>query len=161
MRILEQCSAAWPLPTLRNQIDSLRLAFSQDVTKPFKLKPNFPYGSPSEPYLPSPGFDQGLINGQTAATGVTQQQQNQQTKSSDQGRLVLESQPMTPPVTTTSMAAGGDVKVGSAGLTDYLSNNTNSQAAMIGVSPVDTTTAGWDPTRIMEYVFFSFSSIFT
>ncbi|OJJ46323.1 hypothetical protein ASPZODRAFT_67523 [Penicilliopsis zonata CBS 506.65] len=54
MRILEQCSAAWPMPEIQAQIDSLRLAFSADVNRPFDLKPTFPYGSPSEPYHPSP-----------------------------------------------------------------------------------------------------------
>ncbi|KAE8147568.1 hypothetical protein BDV25DRAFT_168980 [Aspergillus avenaceus] len=54
MRILERCSAAWPMPELQAQVDSLRLAFSADVNQPFELKPTFPYGSPSEPYHPSP-----------------------------------------------------------------------------------------------------------
>ncbi|KAI5284694.1 hypothetical protein KEM54_001138, partial [Ascosphaera aggregata] len=167
MRILEQCSAAWPLPTLRNQVDSLRLAFSQDITKPFTLKANFPYGSPSEPYLPSPRLDEALIG------SVTQQQQGQQqyhvttAESADQGqvRLVFESQPITPPITShTTISATAD---GSLELSEYLSNTatatttmatTNPQTTMIGVSSADTTTtttnssnnAGWDPIRIID-----------
>ncbi|KAE8348390.1 hypothetical protein BDV28DRAFT_93210 [Aspergillus coremiiformis] len=54
MRILERCSSAWPMPEMQAQIDSLRLAFSADVNRPFELKHTFPYGSPSEPYHPSP-----------------------------------------------------------------------------------------------------------
>lgn len=42
------------MPEMQAQIDSLRLAFSADVNRPFELKPTFPYGSPSEPYHPSP-----------------------------------------------------------------------------------------------------------
>ncbi|KAF3014078.1 hypothetical protein E8E15_002742 [Penicillium rubens] len=57
MRILETCSAAWPMPEIQAQIDSLRLAFSADMQRPFELKPSFPYGSPSEPYHPSPPMD--------------------------------------------------------------------------------------------------------
>ncbi|PYH99553.1 C6 finger domain protein [Aspergillus ellipticus CBS 707.79] len=57
MRILERCSSAWPMPELQAQIDSLRFAFSADVSRPFELKPTFPYGSPSEPYHPSPPLD--------------------------------------------------------------------------------------------------------
>ncbi|RAL07481.1 Zn(II)2Cys6 transcription factor [Aspergillus homomorphus CBS 101889] len=57
MRILERCSTAWPMPELQAQIDSLRFAFSADVSRPFELKPTFPYGSPSEPYHPSPSSD--------------------------------------------------------------------------------------------------------
>ncbi|XHG02789.1 hypothetical protein AWENTII_006119 [Aspergillus wentii] len=54
MRILEQCSSAWPMPEIQAQIDSLRLAFSADTNRSFELKSTFPYGSPSEPYHPSP-----------------------------------------------------------------------------------------------------------
>ncbi|KAK1141924.1 hypothetical protein N8T08_008335 [Aspergillus melleus] len=57
MRILERCSAAWPMPEIQAQIDSLRLAFSADIHRPFDLKSTFPYGSPSEPYHPSPPLD--------------------------------------------------------------------------------------------------------
>ncbi|KAJ5822926.1 hypothetical protein N7447_005266 [Penicillium robsamsonii] len=57
MRILETCSTAWPMPEIQAQIDSLRLAFSADMHRPFDLKPSFPYGSPSEPYQPSPPMD--------------------------------------------------------------------------------------------------------
>ena len=48
MRILERCVAAWPMPEMEAQIDSLRLAFSANVHKPFELKSSFPYGSPIE-----------------------------------------------------------------------------------------------------------------
>lgn len=54
MRILEQCSATWPLPEIQAQIDSLRMAFSADINRPFELRPSFPYGSPSEGFQPSP-----------------------------------------------------------------------------------------------------------
>lgn len=39
------------------QIQSLRQAFSADVTKPFELKPSFPYGSPAPRLQPSPPAD--------------------------------------------------------------------------------------------------------
>ncbi|KAK2741041.1 hypothetical protein FQN57_005778 [Myotisia sp. PD_48] len=48
MRILEQCSSSWPMPEIQTQLDSLRLAFSANINKPFELKPSFPYGSPVE-----------------------------------------------------------------------------------------------------------------
>ena len=47
MRILEQCTAAWPMPEMQAQIDALREAFSADTSKPFMLKPSFPYNSPA------------------------------------------------------------------------------------------------------------------
>ena len=57
MRLLEQCAPSWPLPEVQTQIEGLRLAFSADVHKPFQLKPNFPYGSPSDAYQPTPPLD--------------------------------------------------------------------------------------------------------
>jgi hypothetical protein len=59
MRILEQCSSSWPLPEIQAQVDSLRIAFSADINRPFTLRPSFPYGTPSESsQSPPPPFDQ-------------------------------------------------------------------------------------------------------
>jgi hypothetical protein len=50
MRLLEKCSPHWPIEAIRGQIENLRTAFSADVTKPFELKPGFPFvGSPPPP----------------------------------------------------------------------------------------------------------------
>lgn len=57
MQILEQCTSAWPMPDLAEQVDALRAAFSADINRPFELKPSFPYSSPSEGYHPSPPMD--------------------------------------------------------------------------------------------------------
>ncbi|EPE36032.1 Zn2/Cys6 DNA-binding protein [Glarea lozoyensis ATCC 20868] len=54
MRILEKCTASWPMPEMQAQIDALREAFSADTRKPFVLKPSFPYGSPGAPVHSSP-----------------------------------------------------------------------------------------------------------
>jgi len=54
MRILEKCMGAWPMPDMQKQIDSVRMAFSADIRKPFMLKPSFPYGSPSSSAQSSP-----------------------------------------------------------------------------------------------------------
>lgn len=48
MRILEQCSSSWPMAEIQSQLDALRLAFSADTSKPFELKPSFPYGNSPE-----------------------------------------------------------------------------------------------------------------
>ncbi|KAM5467181.1 hypothetical protein MferCBS49748_004112 [Microsporum ferrugineum] len=68
MRVLEQCSSSWPMTELQSQLAALRLAFSADITKPFELKPTFPYGSPagqsvhpspvSEPIYHSPSYSE-------------------------------------------------------------------------------------------------------
>ncbi|KAL8766939.1 MAG: hypothetical protein Q9209_006420 [Squamulea sp. 1 TL-2023] len=49
MLLLENCTSAWPVPEMQSQIDALREAFSADVNKPFRLRHNFPYGSPRAP----------------------------------------------------------------------------------------------------------------
>lgn len=41
MRILEQCSSAWPVVEIQAQIDSLRQAFSADMSKPFELRADY------------------------------------------------------------------------------------------------------------------------
>lgn len=48
MRILERCIAEWPMSEVEAQIHGLRAAFSADLSRPFDLKPSFPYGTPSE-----------------------------------------------------------------------------------------------------------------
>jgi hypothetical protein len=49
MRLLEKCSPYWPIEAIRGQIENLRTAFSADVTKPFELKPGFPFISSPPP----------------------------------------------------------------------------------------------------------------
>jgi len=45
MRILERCTAAWPMPDTQKRVDALRNAYSADPSKPFALKPGFPNSS--------------------------------------------------------------------------------------------------------------------
>ncbi|KYK57604.1 putative Cutinase transcription factor 1 alpha [Drechmeria coniospora] len=54
MRILEKAMEAWPMPELQRQVDAVREAFSADVSRPFVLKPSFPYGSPRSSSHSSP-----------------------------------------------------------------------------------------------------------
>ncbi|KAL8779398.1 MAG: hypothetical protein Q9213_006966 [Squamulea squamosa] len=49
MLLLENCTSAWPMREMQSQIDALREAFSADINKPFRLRHNFPYGSPRAP----------------------------------------------------------------------------------------------------------------
>ncbi|OAQ68010.1 fungal transcriptional regulatory protein [Pochonia chlamydosporia 170] len=43
MRVMEEVMQAWPMPDLQKQIDAFREAFSADLSKPFVLRPEFPY----------------------------------------------------------------------------------------------------------------------
>ena len=136
MRILERCSTAWPMPEIQAQIDSLKLAFSADTNRPFELKPSFPYGSPSEPYQPSPPMD------------AHYHPHLNQVSSNVQSRVGFNAHPITPPI--------------SAGAEDSKSD-TSSQLQSLGMVPHQPPTTHpldaplvdencWDPTRIIKYV---------
>ncbi|KAJ5476027.1 Transcription factorfungi [Penicillium sp. IBT 31633x] len=137
MRILETCSTAWPMPEIQAQIDSLRLAFSADMRRPFELKPSFPYGSPSEPYQPSPPMDAHYHPHLNHL----------------QSRMGLQPLPITPPI--------------SAGVEDSKSDTSSQiqSLAMVAHQPstshpldaplVDET--NWDPTRIITQWDMAFS----
>ncbi|RAL60471.1 hypothetical protein DID88_000246 [Monilinia fructigena] len=83
MRILEKCTSSWPMPDMQQQIESLRLAFSADVRKPFVLKPSFPYGSPAAPANTSParGSVQQYRQGSTSMESQGLGHQNAQQQS--------------------------------------------------------------------------------
>lgn len=53
MRVLENCSGS-ASPEMQAQIENLREAFSEDVTKPFQLKANLGLRSPSTESEPTP-----------------------------------------------------------------------------------------------------------
>ncbi|KKK23780.1 C6 finger domain protein [Aspergillus ochraceoroseus] len=142
MRILEICSSAWPMPEIQAQIDSLRLAFSANITRPFELKPTFPYGSPSEPYQPSPTLDSQFPPQPSQLSNL-------------QARVGYQSYPITPPI--------------SAGPDDVKSDSPQMQPLGIlqphpvSCPPVETPLVdenSWDPTRIINQwdMAFSFGS---
>ncbi|KAJ5099114.1 hypothetical protein N7532_006115 [Penicillium argentinense] len=141
MRILERCSTAWPMPEIQAQIDSLRLAFSADTNRPFELKPSFPYGSPSEPYQPSPPMD------------THYHPHLNQVPNNVSSRVGFNAHPITPPI--------------SAGAEDSKSD-TSSQLQSLGMVPHQPPTThpldaplvdenNWDPTRIINQWDMAFS----
>lgn len=136
MRILEQCASSWPLQEMKRQIDSLRLAFSADINRPFVLKPTFPYGSPSEPYQPSPPAAEALYP-----------PSSYQSTHPDQARLAAY-HPITPPIS----AGAGDSKPDSpqvqTTLVPMTSNPTPHTHQSIGTIPLVDSNS-WDPTRII------------
>lgn len=132
MRILETCSTAWPMPEIQAQIDSLRLAFSADMQRPFDLKPSFPYGSPSEPYQPSPPMDAHY-----------HPHLNQV-----QSRVGFHALPITPPISTGAEDSKSDTssQLQSLGMVAHQPPTTHPMDAPLA----DENT--WDPTRIITYV---------
>jgi hypothetical protein len=135
MRILEQCSSTWPLPEIQAQIDSLRLAFSADINRPFELRSSFPYGSPSEQYHPSPPPLDAQYNSQFS-----------QPPASSPSRLGYSAHPITPPIS----ARAEDSKPDSPQLQTLGAMHHNPPSSHpLGVPLVDENS--WDPTRIIKY----------
>jgi hypothetical protein len=118
------------MPEIQAQIDSLRLAFSADMNRPFELQPNFPYGSPSEPYHPSPPMDANYhphLNQLQPRVRYT---------------------PITPPISTGAEDSKSDTssQIQSLGMVAHQPPTTH---------PLEGPSADehhWDPTRIITYV---------
>jgi len=140
MRILENCTSAWPMPEMQTQIDALREAFSADTSRPFELKASFPFGSPSSSGLqPSPPLDHAhpppmLVPHE--AHGQVQQ-------------TPYHAQPITPPV-----SAGFDFPkeisfppTSMATTTSGQHQNISALTPSMGGSQID-----WNPTPIFKYV---------
>ncbi|KAJ5675867.1 hypothetical protein N7462_008764 [Penicillium macrosclerotiorum] len=141
MRILERCSAAWPMSEIQAQIDSLKLAFSADIHRPFELKPSFPYGSPSEPYQPSPPMDAHYHPHMSHLSGNVQ------------SRVGLQAPPITPPISAGAEESKSDTssQLQSLGMVPHQPPTTH---------PLDTPLVdenSWDPTRIINQWDMAFS----
>lgn len=132
MRILENCTKAWPQPDMQKQIDALREAFSADTARPFELKPSFPYGSPVPALQPSPPMEvkyrQPMVSRNQSFGNVSHQ-------------IPFQSGPMTPPMTAGLDSAhdGSSLPHSSA------SSLSNGQHPSIGDMQ-----AAWNPTPIFE-----------
>ncbi|KAJ5753854.1 uncharacterized protein N7511_008007 [Penicillium nucicola] len=137
MRILETCSTAWPMPEIQAQIDSLRQAFSADMQRPFELKPSFPYGSPSEPYQPSPPMDAHYHPHLNTV----------------QSRVGFHALPITPPISTGAEDSKSDTssQLQSLGMVAHPPPTTHPMDAPLA----DENT--WDPTRIITQWDMAFS----
>lgn len=137
MRILEQCTAAWPMPEMQAQIDALREAFSADINKPFELRHTFPYGSPGAQLQPSPPIEMGHYPPTLSRDASVEQL----------SRASYVTQPITPPIS----AGHGDAKSGSPGAPPFpimTPGQGQHQPMPQSISMVDT--IGWNPTRIFE-----------
>ncbi|KAI4086898.1 MAG: hypothetical protein LQ339_008984 [Xanthoria mediterranea] len=133
MLLLENCTSAWPMPEMQSQIDALREAFSADINKPFRLRHNFPHGSPRAPLKHSQSEPAETKYPPTLG---------RQTSHEQSARIRYGTQPLTPPI--------------SAGLED-----TNSGSMNLGMLPnshhqgphIDNLGfdhSEWNPSKIFE-----------
>src|SRR5204862_747235 len=114
---------------------TLRLAFSADISKPFELKPSFPYGSPSDSYHPSPPLESQYHSSPYG-----------QVTGSDESRLAYVAQPITPPISAKPSDKPDSPPPDALGLMHDLPQNHN---PMVNIPLVDGNS--WDPTRIITY----------
>lgn len=89
MRILEKCAPVWPMPEMQQQVNALRQAFSADITKPFELKPSFPYGSPQVATQTSPLSHEGPYRSRNPSQPSPLEQP---------GQVNYHTHPITPPI---------------------------------------------------------------
>ncbi|KAI9740988.1 MAG: hypothetical protein M1834_002699 [Cirrosporium novae-zelandiae] len=136
MRVLEQCSAAWPNPEMQVQIDTLRQAFSADLSKPFELKPSFPYGSPGMPLHPSPPMDSQY---HPALNRAPQQD--------SQFHAAYHTQTLTPPISATRGEAKEESPAAQS-LVMMASQRAPAQSSINQLPNADG--VAWNPTRIFD-----------
>lgn len=138
MRILEDCTSAWPQPEMQSQIDALRDAFSADTNRPFQLKASFPFGSPGPTGLqPSPpletNYQQSMLSRHEPITHIPQ--------------MSYGSQPMTPP-TSAGLQDLNDRSLASSSTGMMPSDHLQLplQTNLMSNSPIE-----WNPTPIFKY----------
>lgn len=143
------------MPDMQQQIDALREAFSADITKPFVLKPSFPYGSPAAPvHQAAPRitnqYRQGGIQG---GQGVHQQSMDPQHLPQSQP-VSRYNHPISPPI-----SAGGvtDMKSDSPAVQSLVMMATGQRGEPTqSVNVASSNEQGlWNPTKILTYVYSS------
>ncbi|KAK3382841.1 hypothetical protein B0T24DRAFT_24850 [Lasiosphaeria ovina] len=138
MRILEKCMGAWPMPDMQKQVDSVRLAFSADVRKPFVLKPSFPYGSPQSSTHPSPP-------GPSYRTGTMGRQVDTQMPPS---HVSYSGHPISPPISAGPLDSKSDSpRVQSLAM---MASNHSSQPQQLQQTLPLADAPAWNPSRIFD-----------
>ena len=139
MRILEQCTPHWPMPEVHAQIDGLRVAFSADTSRPFELKPSFPFGSPNTQPHEDPLTD-GAYHSRPATHGVS-------LDLSGQVNYNIDHHPISPPVSTTDEVPKTDSPV----VQSLAMMAPHGQPQQPSTVPCQDAYHGqWNPTKIFE-----------
>ncbi|KAF1949084.1 hypothetical protein CC80DRAFT_280963 [Byssothecium circinans] len=137
MRILETCTPSWPMPEMHQQVNNLRQAFSADITKPFELKPSFPYGSPQVHTQSSPTSNSG---------GYRSRLPSQQSPIDQPGQINYHAHPITPPISTSELDTKTDSPVAQSLV--MMSSSQRAHQTQSGIQmqePVQ-----WNPQRIFD-----------
>lgn len=135
MRILERCVHHWPMPEMQQQVENLRQAFSADTTKPFELKPSFPFGSPQSQPLSSPLSSSGSYRPRIPSQSSPLEQPGQVTY-----------HPITPPISASDQDLKADSPVAQSLVMMASGQRVPHTAAPMQMQePVQ-----WNPSKIIE-----------
>ncbi|KAF2750916.1 hypothetical protein M011DRAFT_187759 [Sporormia fimetaria CBS 119925] len=137
MRILETCAPVWPMLEMKQQVDNLRQAFSADITKPFELKPSFPFGSPQVAPQTSPMSNDGSYRPRLPS---------QQSSVEQPGQAHYHTHPITPPISTSGHESKTDSPVAQSLV--MMASGQRPQPSSTGMhmqEPVQ-----WNPQRIFD-----------
>ena len=119
------------MPEMQTQIDALREAFSADTSRPFELRPTFPYGSP------------GTL-GTNPPLDVKYQSLSRQTSH----EMPYHAQPMTPPVSA-GLEGHRDRQMGNSPQSTIMVNGQHQAMPMTG-SSIPNDQMNWNPKGIFE-----------
>lgn len=125
------------MPETKAQIDALREAFSADTRKPFELKPNFPYRSPSPKMQPSPSFDIKYHH-----EVLSRPASNEQI-----AQVPYHHQPLTPPMSGEHEGPTEPLSASSMPTMPIIEQ----QQVSLTSNSIDTGPIAWNPSRIFEY----------
>jgi hypothetical protein len=137
MRILETCGPSFPMPEMQAQVNSLRQAFSADITKPFEMKPSFPFGSPQVAPQSSPLSNQGSYRSRHPSQASPLEQPGQVN--------YHHAHPITPPISASDRVTKADSPVAQSLVMMASGQRAPSNAGMHMQE-----TAQWNPQRIFE-----------
>lgn len=138
MRILETCAPSWPMPEMQQQVNSLRQAFSADISKPFELKPTFPFGSPQVAPQSSPLSNQG--------SSYRPRHPSHPSPLEQPGQVNYHTHPITPPISASDHDSKADSPVAQSLVMIASGQRAPQPTSGIQISE----NVQWNPQRIFE-----------
>lgn len=138
MRILENCIDSSASSEVKGQIETLRQAFSLDLTQPFVLNPNFPF-YPGVSTAIDPNITRAFSQGESPHSTLTAG-----------GPATYPTHPLSPPHSN----GDGDSKGESPAAVQSLVMLAAGRGAQ---NPPNIDTMGWNPSRLFEFVAHNFN----
>jgi hypothetical protein len=124
------------MPEMHQQVNNLRQAFSVDTTKPFELKPSFPFGSPQVPPQSSPSSHTGSYRSRLPS---------QPSPLEHPGQMNYHTHPISPPISACDQDSKADSPVAQS-----LVMMASGQRSAYIAGPHMQEPVQWNPQRIFE-----------